>query len=114
MSVFEAKNKEDYVNLLKKHEKCIVDFYGEWCGPCTKLSGNINKITEELKNVVVIKVNVNDLDDIAEIYNVTVIPHIIFYHKGKLNEKYLQSSDYQDIISLAKDLFIEKEIIDKE
>jgi thioredoxin 1 len=107
MSIFEVKNKEEYASLLKKNDNCIVDFYGEWCAPCMKLGGNLSKITDEVKNVVIVKVNVNDLDDIAERYEVTTIPHIIFYKKGKLMEKYLLSSDYEDVINLAKDLFTE-------
>ena len=90
---------------IGKYENCIIDFYGDWCSPCNKLSENLHKIIDEVKNVVIIKVNVNDLDDIASRYLVTVIPHIIFYTKGKLDEKYINTSDYLDIINLANNIF---------
>jgi thioredoxin 1 len=105
MSIVEAKTKEEFTTYLKKYNKCIVDFYAEWCQPCNKLSDKLNKITEELKDINIIKVNVNDLDDIACKYNVTTIPHIMFYNNGKLEKQYLNTSEYTDIIKFAHNIY---------
>ena len=104
-SIIEVKTRKEFKMAIAKYDNCIIDFYGDWCGPCNKLSENLHKIIDEVKNVVIIKVNVNDLDDIASRYSVTVIPHIIFYNKGKLDCKYINTSDYTDIINLANNIF---------
>lgn len=103
--IYEAKSKEEFTALIRKNKKCIVDFYGSWCNPCKKLGANLNKITDEMKDVTVIKVDVNDLDDIAARYEVTTIPHVMFYHEGHLMPKGIKTSEYTEVMEVAKDQF---------
>lgn len=71
-------NKE-FENLIND-DKVLVDFYAEWCGPCRMLSEVIKEITE----FKIHKVNVDDARDIAIKYNITTIPTLILFKKGKV------------------------------
>jgi thioredoxin-like negative regulator of GroEL len=105
MSVVNANSKEHFYDLVK-NGKCIIDFHGEWCPPCVKLGKELDKIANSIPDVTIIKVNVNDLDDIAEALDVSTIPHIAFYDNGKLLPSSMKGiSNYKEIIKTSKEVF---------
>lgn len=106
MTIIEVESNEHFVETVKTGQ-CMVDFFATWCGPCQNLFKNLHKIEEEFPDVTIVKVDVDNHDDIAETYKVKTIPHIIFYNDGKLQEKYLQTSDHNYIIEHMKDIFDE-------
>lgn len=61
-------------------EKVLVDFYANWCGPCRMLSPELEKISDEIK---ILKVNVDENQDLAKYYGVMSIPCIILFEDGK-------------------------------
>ena len=61
----------------------IVDFFAEWCGPCKMISPILDELQDEFEdNVNLIKVNVDE-SSIAEQYNISNIPAVVFLKKGK-------------------------------
>ena len=61
-------------------EKVLVDFYANWCGPCRMLSPELEKISDEIK---ILKVNVDENQDLAKYYGVMSIPCIILFEDSK-------------------------------
>lgn len=76
MKVFD-KNKDAFKELIKEGIT-LVDFYAEWCGPC-KMMG---PVLESLDNVNVIKVNVDDNEELSTEYRIMSIPTLIFFKDG--------------------------------
>ena len=68
----------NFNELIK--EKVLVDFYANWCGPCRMLSPELEKISDEIK---ILKVNVDEHQDLAKYYGVMSIPCIILFEDGK-------------------------------
>ena len=60
--------------------RVLVDFYANWCGPCKMLGPVLEKISDEVK---VLKVNVDENQDLAREYGVMSIPCVILFDKGK-------------------------------
>ena len=58
----------------------LVDFYADWCGPCKMLAPELEKADSELS---VVKVNVDEYEDIAREYGVMSIPTLILFENGK-------------------------------
>ena len=76
-------DKNDNFNELIKEGIVLVDFYAEWCGPC-KMMG---PVLESLEDTNVIKVNVDEHQDLSEEYRIMSIPTLIFFKDGeKVNE----------------------------
>ena len=79
-----------YAELLDTTNKLlIVDFYATWCGPCKKIAPLLEQRSEKLadKNVKIIKVDVDEAKEIAELCKIESMPTIIFYKDQKRIEK---------------------------
>lgn len=77
MQTIHLKN-ENFKELIK--EKVLVDFYANWCGPCKMIAPELEKAERDIK---VIKVDVDEFEDLAKEYGVMSIPTIILFDNGK-------------------------------
>lgn len=60
----------------------ILDFYAPWCAPCKTLAPIIEEVAKEF-NVELIKINVDEEDDLSEEYGIRSIPTLILEKNGK-------------------------------
>ena len=74
-------SKEDDFNEIIK-SKVLVDFYADWCGPCKMLAMEIEKAASEI-DIDIVKVNVDEEEDIARRYGVMSIPTLILFENGQ-------------------------------
>ncbi len=63
--------------------KVLVDFYADWCGPCKMLSPIVEEIAKEHPEINVLKVNVDEVPELASVYRVSAIPTLIAFENGK-------------------------------
>lgn len=73
--------KEDNFDEVIKN-KVLVDFYADWCGPCKMLAMELEKVANEI-DVDIVKVNVDEEEDIARKYGVMSIPTLILFENGQ-------------------------------
>ncbi|MGL4950360.1 MAG: thioredoxin [Mycoplasma sp.] len=81
-----AKNKEEFEAGLDKGV-VLVDFFAEWCGPCKMLLPIIDDIANTWKDGKVIKVNIDDIPELAEKFGVQTIPTLVYLKDGKEVER---------------------------
>ena len=75
-------------SLLESEKLVIVDFWATWCGPCRMLSPLLDEVEEEMADkVTVVKVNVDDADEIAMRYRIMSIPTLIFFKNGQMVDR---------------------------
>ena len=77
MEIIHLKN-ENFEELIK--EKILVDFYANWCGPCKMIAPELEKVESNIK---VVKVDVDEFEDLARTYGVMSIPTLILFEGGK-------------------------------
>ena len=64
--------------LLQSEKLVIVDFWATWCGPCRMLSPLLDEVEAEMEDKVeVVKVNVDDADEIAMRFRIMSIPTLL-------------------------------------
>lgn len=69
---------QNFKELIK--EKVLVDFYANWCGPCKMIGPELERAKGDVK---VIKVDVDEFEDIAKEYGVMSIPTLILFNESK-------------------------------
>jgi thioredoxin 1 len=62
----------------------LVDFWAEWCGPCTMISPVLEEIAEEQAGKIRIgKLNIDDNLDVTRRFDVMSIPTLILFKDGE-------------------------------
>lgn len=59
----------------------IVDFWAEWCGPCKMVTPVLEQIAEET-GARLLKINVDENQELAQSFGITSIPVISLYVDG--------------------------------
>ena len=78
----------NFDELLQEEKLVIVDFWATWCGPCRMLSPLLDEVEEEMADrIEVVKVNVDDADEIAMRYRIMSIPTLIFFKNGQMVDR---------------------------
>ena len=75
-------------SLLESEKLIIVDFWATWCGPCRMLSPLLDEVEAEMADKVeVVKVNVDDADEIAMRFRIMSIPTLLFFKNGAMVDR---------------------------
>ena len=87
-------------DVIKSDKPIVVDFWAEWCGPCKMLSPILEDVSEELnEKIKVVKVNLDENQDLAMKYSVRSIPTLLLFRNGELIDSKIGLSPKDDIIS---------------
>ena len=86
MTAIKNCNENDFENqVLKSNLPVIVDFWAEWCGPCKMLTPILEELSNEMKNEInVVKVNLDENQDLAMKYSIRSIPSLLLFKEGNL------------------------------
>ena len=77
-------NKDNFeTEVLNSEKRVLIDFYADWCGPCNRLFPLINKVASENKDIKVVRIDVDQNEDLMNQYNVRSIPTLVVIEKGK-------------------------------
>jgi thioredoxin 1 len=70
--------------VLESETPVIVDFWAEWCGPCHAVAPVLDKIAQEQAGAIkVVKVNIDEEQELAFRYGIQSIPHMILFRDGQ-------------------------------
>ena len=66
-------------------KKILIDFYADWCGPCKMMSPILQEVKGIIKDdVKIIKINVDQHQDLASHFMVRGVPTLMLFKSGKM------------------------------
>lgn len=80
----------------------LVDFWASWCGPCLMLSPFIEEIENERKDIKVVKIDVDQNQNLAIQYNISSIPAVLIFNQGKVIDTIIGFHQKQDYLKALK------------
>ena len=72
------------VEVLKEDGVVVVDFSAAWCGPCKMMAPILEQVQDKIKDVKIIKVDVDENPNLADEYEVRNIPTIKVFKEGEV------------------------------
>jgi thioredoxin 1 len=82
----------------------VLKFGAEWCGPCRKLSEDLEKNPINLENISVESINVDDNDEMVEHYEIMSLPtSIIVDENYNIVSRKVGYSGYKNYIEWIKE-----------
>ena len=100
--IYHIESVNQYDELISEGE-CLVDFFATWCGPCKMIAPVLEGLdkTGELKEVKIIKVDVDEFPELSDRYGVQAIPTLIYIKEGKIVRQQLGFLNKNQIISFV-------------
>ena len=93
-------HSSEFSGLLQEDKLLVVDFYATWCGPCKKLSPTLDEVSEELgEQVNIVKVDVDESEDLAMDYGIRSVPTVLFFKNGQQVDKFVGALPKSEIVA---------------
>lgn len=76
---------ETFNELIQGETPVLVDFSAEWCQPCKLMKPILQELHEKMGNEIrIIKVDIDQSPAASSFYNVTSVPTLMLFQKGKV------------------------------
>ena len=87
MSVIKISKENFASEVLNSNKPVLLDFYADWCGPCSMVGPIVSEIANERNDVKVGKINVDEQPELAAQFQVMSIPLLAVIKNGKLENQ---------------------------
>jgi thioredoxin 1 len=77
-----------FKETIGKHELTVVDCWAPWCGPCRMIAPIIDELAKDYADKITFgKLNVDENEQVSAENNITSIPTLLVFKKGKLVDR---------------------------
>ena len=77
-------NSNEFYEKIAGEKPVLVDFWAPWCVYCRRIAPAYEKIAEQYnQELIVAKVNIDEVPDVALREQIEVIPTLVLYSGGK-------------------------------
>jgi thioredoxin 1 len=100
MNMSQVISRIEHVNMdnfnevvLNSKTPVLVDFYADWCGPCKALAPVLEEVARETPDAKIVKVNVDENQELAARYKIDSIPSLLVFKDTRLTDRHLGLAD---------------------
>ena len=89
--------------IISQEQLTLVDFYADWCGPCKMMSPILQEVKTVVKDdVKIIKINVDQHQDLAAEFMVRGVPTLMLFKEGKMLWRQSGVLGTNDLVNLLR------------
>lgn len=96
---------------INNNDMVILDFWAEWCGPCKQFGPVFEEVSEKHPDIVFAKVNVEEEQELAGMFQVRSIPTIALMREKVVvyaNPGAIPASNLEEAIEQLRGLDMQK------
>ena len=102
MEVMKVTSSNFEEEVLNSDKTVLIDFYADWCGPCKMFSPIVESVAEENEDIKVVKIDVDNAQDLAIKYQVMSIPTIVVIKNGQEVNRNVGVVSKSQIVEMVK------------
>jgi thioredoxin 1 len=96
-----VEDRAHFEELLDSYDVVLVDFYADWCGPCDMLEPIVESVAAE-SDAAVAKLDIDELQGIAQSYGVRSVPTLIVFADGEQAEQVVGVQEKGTLLELIE------------
>ncbi len=100
LEILNNSNFKQFINDNKG--TVLVDFYADWCGPCKMVAPILEKIHNDNEDITVVKVNVDESNELAREFNVVNIPTMVVFKNSEVAHVQVGALPEEQILKMVK------------
>jgi thioredoxin 1 len=92
---------EEFEKALAENKNVMVMFSTSWCPPCKVVYPKLSKITKDYPKVSFVKVDSEEIEELADLYEIKSLPTFMFFRNGiqRKSVPRIEGARYEDIIT---------------
>ena len=95
--------KANFDSIINDNKPVVVDFHALWCGPCKAQSPILKEVASELGDSVrVIKIDVDQNNEISNRYQIQSVPTLMIFKNGNLLWKHSGVVSKNELVNILK------------
>lgn len=71
-----------FESLIEKNDIVFIDFWASWCAPCKQFAHVYERVAGLYKHIKFAKINIEDEAELAEMFQIRSIPHLMVFKQG--------------------------------
>ena len=95
--IVQELSSSKFSNIISYNGLSVIKFYAEWCMPCVMMGPVFDSVAEGQPKVKFGKVNIDGAEEIAQKYDIEVIPCIVFFKNSKEVDRQVGSCSEEEL-----------------